>query len=136
VDDWTVKDLLAVRAWWTDSVMDWVAAGQRGDRPIVPAPGCRWSETPRLNATIVRISKRESYRSVRKRLQTGYERISPTVESLNDRQLLKTGVYPWAGRFPVSRWIAINTTRQYQTARTFVRRAIRNSVLGDRVKGS
>ena len=31
IDDWSVKDLLAVRAWWTESVIDWIEAGQRGE---------------------------------------------------------------------------------------------------------
>jgi hypothetical protein len=47
VNDWTVKDLLAVRAWWTESVFDWIEAGRRGELPTVPAPGYAWKETPR-----------------------------------------------------------------------------------------
>ena len=53
VDDWTIKDLLSVRCWWTTSVIDWIEAGKRGDCPITPAPGYQWKETPRLNANIV-----------------------------------------------------------------------------------
>lgn len=29
VDDWTVKELLAVRAWWTENVVKWVSEGRR-----------------------------------------------------------------------------------------------------------
>ena len=68
VDDWTVRDLLAVRAWWTESVTGWIEAGRRGERPTTPAEGYRWNETPRLNNDIVRRCKRESFRSIRKRL--------------------------------------------------------------------
>ena len=55
VDDWRFRDLMAVRAWWTQSVVD------------------------------------------------------------------------WAGNYPLSRWISINTARQYTTARTYLRRALRES---------
>ncbi len=34
VDDWSVKDLLAVRAWWTENVVDWIEAGRRGETPV------------------------------------------------------------------------------------------------------
>ena len=68
VDDWRVKDLLAVRAWWTENVIDWIEAGMRGESPITPAEGYRWNETPRLNADVVKAARRESYRSVRARL--------------------------------------------------------------------
>ena len=130
VDDWSVRELLAVRAWWTGRVIDWVEAGRRGERPVTPAEGYRWKETPRLNADIVRKARRESYRSIRQRLEAGYQRVMRTIDSLDDRELLETGVFPWAGSYPISRWISINTARQYTTARTFIRKALREHVPG------
>lgn len=125
VDDWSVKDLLAVRAWWTEHVIAWVEAGRRGEIPTTPAPGYRWNETPRLNADVVIENRRKSYRSIRARLEQGYQRVRDTIDSLDDTELLEVGVFPWAGKYPISRWISINTTRQYLTARTYIRRAIR-----------
>ena len=125
VDDWSVKDLLAVRVWWTEHVIDWVEAGRRGERPVTPAPGFRWSETPRLNAEAIKKNRRRTYRYIRNRLEKGYQRVMDTIDALGDRELLEVGVFPWAGKYPVSRWISINTTRQYLTARTYVRRALR-----------
>ena len=125
VDDWSVKDLLAVRAWWTENVVEWVEAGRRGETPFTPAQGYRWNETPRLNADIVKAARRQSYRSVRTRLERGFERVMHTIDVLDDTELLGVGVYAWAGKYPISRWISINTARQYTTARTFVRRALR-----------
>ena len=126
VDDWRVKDLLAVRAWWTENVIDWVQAGQQGECPITPAEGYRWRETPRLNADVVKKCRRESYRSIRGRLERAFERVMPTIDSLDDHELLEVGVFPWAGKYPISRWISINTARQYTTARTLIRRALRD----------
>ena len=125
VDDWSIKDLLAVRAWWTENVIDWLEAGRRGETPITPAEGYRWSETPRLNAHVARVARRESYRSVRARLERGFGRVMRTIDALDDKELLEVGVFQWAGRYPVSRWISMNTARQYTTARTFIRRALR-----------
>lgn len=125
VDDWSVKDLLAVRAWWTTRVINWIEAGCRGELPVVPAEGYRWGDTPRLNDEIVRKARRESYRAIRERLQSGFERVIATIDALDDRQLLGVGEFEWAGKYSLSRWISINTTRQYTTARTFIRRALR-----------
>ncbi len=125
VDDWSVKDLLVVRAWWTENVIDWIEAGKRGETPVTPAGGYRWKETPRLNADIVKAARRESYSSVRARLERGFQGVMRTIDALDDRELLGVGVYPWAGKYPISRWISINTARQYTTARTFIRRALR-----------
>jgi hypothetical protein len=125
VDAWTVKDLLAVRAWWTERVVDWIEAGRRGSTPITPARGYGWSETPRLNADVVAAARSESYHAVCDRLDRGVERVLSTIDALDDRELLDARAYPWAGKWPVSRWISINTARQYTTARTYIRRALR-----------
>jgi hypothetical protein len=125
IEEWSVKDLLAVRAWWTESVVNWIEAGRRGESPALPAPGYKWAETPRLNADIVQAARQKSYQSIRTRLERGYERVLATIDALNDRELLQTGVFGWAGKLPISRWISINTARQYTTARTFIRRAMR-----------
>lgn len=125
IDDWSVKDLLAVRAWWTERVVDWIEAGRRGETPFTPAEGYRWNETPRLNADVVKAARRESYRSVRARLEAGFRRVMRTIDALDDTELLGVGVYAWAGKYPVSRWISINTARQYTTARAFIRRAVK-----------
>jgi len=127
VNGWSVKDLLAVRTWWTEHVINWVEAGIRGETPTTPAPGYRWSETPRLNTDIVIKNRRESYHSIRARLEQGYRRVMDTIDSLDDTELLEVDVFPWAGKYPISRWISINTTRQYLTARTYIRRAIREN---------
>ena len=125
VDDWSVKDLLAVRAWWTESVLAWIEAGRRGESPITPAPGYKWSETPRLNAKLVREARDQSYRTIRGRLERGEERVLATIGALDDRELLEVGVFNWAGKWPIVRWISLNTARQYTTARTLIRRALR-----------
>lgn len=126
VDSWTVKDLLAVRVWWTEAVLGWIDAGRKGGTPVTPAPGYGWSETPRLNARIVERFRRVSYRSLRGRLDRGFRRVLETIEGLDDRELLRPGAFAWTGRYPISRWLSINTARQYVTARSFIRRARRS----------
>lgn len=125
VDGWSVKDLLAVRAWWTEAVVGWVEAGSRGEAPPLPAEGYGWNETPRLNADVVRRERRTSYRATRERLERGYAAVLATIDALDDDELEQVGAHAWAGRHPLVRWIAINTSRQYATARTHVRRALR-----------
>jgi hypothetical protein len=122
VDDWTARDLLAVRAWWTHAVADWIEAGGRGETPVLPAEGYRWNETPRLNAELVRRARRESYRAVRALLASGVERVLAQIDELDDHALLDVCPESWTGRWPLARWISINTARQYATARTAIRR--------------
>jgi hypothetical protein len=124
IDHWTVKDLLSVRVWWTENVVAWIELGRAGGKPVIPAPGFKWSETPRLNDTIVRAARAEPYRSVRDRLQAAFQRALTLIDSLADRELLDVAVFEWAGKWPIARWLSLNMTRQYTTALTFVRRAV------------
>lgn len=126
-NEWNVKELLAVRAWWTEAVIEWVRLGQEGKTPITPAEGYRWNETPRLNSGIARSAKRKSFKSIVKRLDNGFAALMLLIDSLDDRELLKVGAFQWAGNYPIARWISLNTARQYKTARTFIRKALRES---------
>ncbi len=58
-------------------------------------------------------------------LQKGFDRVMMVIDKLDDEELLRPGVFAWAGKWPIARWISINTARQYTTARTFIRRALR-----------
>lgn len=124
VDGWTVKQLLAVRCWWSESVVAWVRTGREAGELDLPAPGYRWSETPRLNADIARRARRQSYASVQQRLDRAYGDVLCVVDELSDRELCSVEVFGWTGKYPICRWIALSTSRQYTTARTYVRRAI------------
>jgi hypothetical protein len=39
-------------------------------------------------------------------------------------------VFGWAGKWPLARWISINTARQYTTARAYVRQLAREHGTG------
>jgi len=124
-DEWTVKDLLAIRVWWSEAVVGWVRAGRMGRAPELPAPGFKWSDTPDLNAGLVAAARGEAYDSVRRRLLRAVKSVRETIDSLDDEELLEVGRFEWAGKWPVARWISINSARQYRTARDAIRRATR-----------
>ena len=63
--------------------------------------------------------------SFRRRLEKGYERVMATIDWLDDRLLLEAGIFGLAGKRPVARRLSINSARQSTTARTVIRRAMR-----------
>jgi len=73
VDDWSIKDLLAVRLWWTRNVLNWIDKGKHGEVPVTPAKGYRWNETPRLNAFIVEKSRGRRFKSIVMDLHRQYQ---------------------------------------------------------------
>lgn len=123
-DEWTIRDLVCVRLWWSQAVLSWIRAGQRGKQPATPAPGFNWSQTPALNEQIIRESDKGLPELIQD-LERTFKSILGVIGELDDTELLTVGVFEWAGKHPISRWVSLNTTRQYTTARTLIRRAVR-----------
>ncbi len=46
---WSVKDILGHLVEWQQMNLDWYAAGLRGEKVAMPAPGYTLRELPRLN---------------------------------------------------------------------------------------
>ena len=80
VENWSVQELLAVRLWWTESVVQWIAAGRRGETPAIPAQGYRWNVTPRLNDDVVAAARGTAAR-------TGHDRRSGRRRTPRGRRL-------------------------------------------------
>ncbi|MEM7101152.1 MAG: ClbS/DfsB family four-helix bundle protein [Pseudomonadota bacterium] len=120
---WRVKDLIAVRAWWSESLVQWIARGRCDDRTFeLPAPGYGWNETPRLNNDVVQERYTHTFADSLRRLDFAYQEVIELIDLLSDQQLSAKHQFFWAGNYPVCRWISINTTRQYTTARTLLRK--------------
>jgi hypothetical protein len=90
-DGWTVSDLVAHLAEWQHMLLGWYSDGLRGATPQMPAPGYRWSETPRLNRAIWEKHRSRSQTAVRADFDSGYKRIVKIVEALAPEQLLESG---------------------------------------------
>jgi len=123
---WSVKDILAHLAEWQQMNLDWHAAGLRGEKPELPAPGFSWRELPRLNRMIYRKHRRRSLRAVLHDFHANHDRIVTLVKSLSDSDLVTLGRYSWTGpRWTLSDYFRANTASHYLWARTRIRRWLR-----------
>jgi hypothetical protein len=121
-DGWTVSDLVAHLAEWQAMFLQWYDDGLRGRAPSMPAPGYKWSETPRLNRAIWQKHRHRSRASVRADFDAGYARIVAIVEQLSAGQLLEPGHFPWTGRYPLTTYLGANTVSHYRFAAKVLRR--------------
>ncbi len=93
----SVKDILGHLVEWQQMNLDWYAAGQRGEKPAMPAPGCTLRELPRLNQMIYRKHHRRPLRSVLEDYHSYHARILALIESLSDADLVTLGRFSWTG---------------------------------------
>jgi len=120
---WSVKDVLAHLVEWQQMNLDWYAAGLRGEKPAMPAPGYTLRELPRLNAMIYRKHHRRSLQAVLHDYRSHHERILALIATLPDTDLVTLERFSWTGpSWTLSDYLRASTAAHYLWARTRIRR--------------
>jgi hypothetical protein len=123
---WSVKDVLAHLVEWQQMNLDWYAAGLRGERPAMPAPGYTLRDLPRLNQMIYRKHHRRPLRSVLEDYDAYHARILALIDTLSDADLVTLGRFSWTGpSWTLSDYLRASTAAHYLWARTRIRRWLR-----------
>jgi hypothetical protein len=120
---WSVKDVLAHLVEWQRMNLDWYAAGLRGEKPAMPAPGFTLRELPRLNEMIYRKHHRRSLRAVVRDYRSSHERVVELIESVSDADLVTLNRFSWTGpSWTLSDYLRASTAAHYLWARRRIRR--------------
>jgi hypothetical protein len=120
---WSVKDILGHIVEWQRMNLDWYAAGLRGERPAIPAPGYTLRELPRLNAMIFRKHHRRSLQDVVRDYGSYHRRVVTLIHALPDADLVTLGRFSWTGpSWTLSDYLRAATAAHYLWARARIRR--------------
>ena len=124
---WSVKDILAHLVEWQQMNLNWYAAGLRGEKPAMPAPGFTLRELPRLNRMIYRKHHRRSLQAVLRDYRSYHKRVVELIESLPDPDLITLRRFSWTGpSWTLSDYLRASTAAHYLWARTRIRRWLRS----------
>jgi hypothetical protein len=120
---WSVKDVLAHLVEWQQMNLDWYAAGLRGEKPAMPAPGFTLRELPRLNEMIYHTHHHGSLEAVVQDYRSYHERVLALINTLPDTHLVTVGRFSWTGpSWTLSDYLRASTAAHYLWARTRIRR--------------
>ena len=120
---WSVKDILAHLVEWQQMNLGWYAAGLRGEKPAMPAPGFTLRELPRLNEMIYRKHHRRSLQAIQRDYRSYHERVVALIEVLSDADLVALERFSWTGpSWTLSDYLRASTAAHYLWARTRIRR--------------
>lgn len=123
---WSVKDVLAHLVEWQRMNLDWYAAGLRGERPAIPAPGFTLRDLPRLNMMIYRKHHRRSLIAVLHDYGAYHDKTVALIEGLSDADLVTLGRFSWTGpSWTLSDYLRASMAAHYLWARTRIRRWLR-----------
>ena len=120
---WSVKDVLAHLVEWQQMNLAWYAAGRRGEKPAMPAPGYTLRELPRLNAMIFRKHHRRPLQAVLRDYRAYHRRVVTLIRALPDADLVTVARFSWTGpSWTLSDYLRAATAAHYLWARTRIRR--------------
>ena len=120
---WSVKDVLVHLTEWQEMCLGWYAAGVRGERPAMPAPGFTMRDLPRLNETIYRKHRRRPLSDVLCDYHRQHEQVIALIESLSDADLVTMDRFSWTGpSWTLSDYLRASTAAHYLWARTRISR--------------
>jgi hypothetical protein len=120
---WSVKDILGHLVGWQQMNLGWYEAGERGERPAVPAPGLSWKDVRKLNDMIYRRHRSRSLHAVRKDYDTFHRRMLELIDRVTEGALVQVGRYSWAGpTWSLSDYIRANTASHYRWAQKHLRK--------------
>jgi hypothetical protein len=120
---WSAKDVLAHLVEWKKMFLGWYEEGLRGGSPHTPAEDLKWTQTPLLNERIYRKWKDEKYEVILAEFESTYMQMLELTRSIPQTKLFKKQLYPWLRVWPLSRWIAAQTSSHYRWARTRIRKS-------------
>ena len=124
---WSVKDILAHLVEWQRMNLNWYAAGLRGEKVAMPAPGFTLRELPRLNEMIYRKHQRRALQAVLRDYRSFHERVVDLIETLPDSDLITLKKFSWTGpSWTLSDYLRASTAAHYLWARTRIRRWLRS----------
>jgi hypothetical protein len=121
MDNWSVKDILAHLVDWEQRLIGWYQAGLRGDVPATPAPGMSWRDLPTLNQRGYEKHQDDPLDLVMENFQRSYQETLRLVEGMSEEEIYSAGYYEWTGKSSLYSYIAANTFRHYNWARTQIR---------------
>lgn len=107
----------------------WYDDGLHGKRPVIPAPGYKYSEMPRLNRDIQTQNAGRSAAGVWKDFDASYTSIRALAERLSESQLLEPGSFAWTGKYPLTTYLGPNTCSHYRFGIKVMKRWLRQQGL-------
>ncbi len=111
---WSVKDILAHLVEWQRMNLDWYAAGLRGEKPAIPAPGFTLRDLPRLNQMIYHKHHRRSLQAVMRNYKLYHDRVVKLIEVLPDSDLVTLNRFSWTGpSWTLSDYLRASTAAHY-----------------------
>lgn len=119
-----VRDVLAHLHHWQVMLLGWVQEAEAGKKPVMPAEGYKWSETPALNRQINKQYSNASLKKVRGLLDASHAATIALIDRHSNKQLFTKRHFAWTGSTSLGAYIIANSSSHYAWGRRTIQNAI------------
>ncbi len=125
----SVCDVVAYQIGWGELLLGWEAAEKKGLAAIMPSDGFKWNELGALAKSFYVTHRNQSLAELRGAFRRTVKRIDRMLESMSEHELFRLRQRKWAGeKWPIAKWVQVNTIAPYTSARTKVRARKRSTI--------
>jgi hypothetical protein len=116
-------DLIAYQIGWGYLLLSWDDLETRGEAVQMPAPGFKWNQLGLLANSFYRKHHEQTLKQLLAQFDVLFGEIRLFIESNSEDTLFGIGKRHWAGqKWPLAKWIQVNTVAPYGSARTKLRK--------------
>lgn len=121
--DISACDILAYQIGWGQLLLGWEKSERAGETPEMPSDGYKWNELGSLAKSFYEKYHKKSLETLRADFKKTVVDISAMIEKLSEKELFVPKQRNWTGdKWPMVKWIQVNTIAPYSSARTKMRR--------------
>lgn len=121
MDETSIKDVVAHRAYWIRLFMGWYADGQAGKEVSFPAQGYKWNQLNELNARIREKQGHLSWSAARALLRASHAVLIDLLHGLDEDALYGAPMKGAKNHWSTGRWAEAAGASHYRSAAKFVR---------------
>lgn len=116
-------DLIAYQIGWGRLLLSWDELEAQGQPVDMPAPGFKWNQLGLLAAHFHQKQRDQSLEQLLAKFDLLVGDLRRFIESNSEDTLFGIGKRQWAGpKWPLAKWIQVNTIAPYGSARTKLRK--------------
>ncbi|MBL1407488.1 ClbS/DfsB family four-helix bundle protein [Sphingobacterium faecale] len=118
-----VRDVLGHLHHWHLLMLEWYKTGSKGEKPVMPAIGYSWKDTPALNKKIWEDCQSLNLQEVRQNLMTSYGKIQELIDNHTNSELFEKKKYKWTGSTSLGSYLISATSSHYDWAFKLIKKA-------------
>ncbi|MCA0426284.1 MAG: ClbS/DfsB family four-helix bundle protein [Bacteroidetes bacterium] len=118
----SVRDVICHLRHWQLLFLDWYETGMHGGKPVMPAAGYSWKETPELNRRIQSIYTTTELNEAKRLFFASHQSMMRIIEKHSDEELFTKRIYAWTGTSTLGSYLVSATSSHYDWAIKFIKK--------------